>query len=193
MTTFLRLSGCPLRCSWCDSTYAFEQGKPFSFQNLFLKLETFGWKNICITGGEPLLQKPIIPFMEALLQKKYIVSLETSGALSTEFVPEKVRTILDIKCPGSGMSRKNLFENFGRLRSYDQVKFVLCDRADYEWAKTIVSQYALFTKVSDVLFSPVWGLLPPQELISWIKEDKLPVRLNLQLHKYVWGPSVRGV
>ncbi len=193
MTTFLRLSGCPLRCAWCDSSYTFEQGTPYSFVELFRQIESFGWRYVCITGGEPLLQKPVIPFMEALLQKNYKVSLETSGALSTEAVPEKVVTILDVKCPGSGMSQKNIFENFERLRPHDQVKFVLADRTDYEWAKTILSQYALSSKVAEVLFSPAWDFLSPQELITWIKQDKLDVRLNLQLHKYVWGASTRGV
>ena len=193
MTTFLRLSGCPLRCSWCDSTYSFNQSSAHSFKDLFLKIETFGWKYVCITGGEPLMQKPVIPFMEMLLQKNYVVSLETSGAVSTELVPKKVVTILDIKCPGSGMSHKNMYENFSFLQKHDQIKFVLLDRYDYDWAKEILHKYDLATKVSDILFSPVWDHLSPKELIDWIKQDSLKIRLNLQLHKYVWGPTIRGV
>lgn len=193
MTSFVRLSGCPLRCSWCDSCYSFQEGTLSTFDTLFSALENFGWKYVCITGGEPLLQKPVVPFMDALLTKGYTVSLETCGSLSTELVPEKVITILDIKCPGSGMSHKNLFENLFRLRQHDQVKFVLVDRADFDFAKDILSNYDLWSKVSTILFSPAWGILPPEELVAWIKEEKLPVRLNLQLHKYIWGPSLRGV
>lgn len=193
MTSFLRLSGCPLRCSWCDSPYTFTQGSPYTFEELFQKLDQFGWKYVCITGGEPLLQKPIISFMQALLQKNYVVSLETSGALSTEFVPQQVVTIVDVKCPGSGMHQKNVYENLSRLRSHDQVKFVLSNRQDYDFAKAILSKYSLLSLGTEILFSPAWDLLAPATLVKWIKEDSLPVRLNLQIHKYIFGSSTRGV
>ena len=193
MTSFVRLAGCPLRCSWCDSSHTFDKGTEYSFEKLFSALEEFGWKYVCITGGEPLLQKPIIPFMEQLLARNYSVSLETSGSLSIEAVPEKVITILDVKCPGSGMSHKNLFENFQHLKTHDEIKFVLASRSDYDWAKEILARYHLFEKNSKILFSPAWGLCSPENLIAWVKEDSLPVRINLQLHKYIWGPSMKGV
>jgi 7-carboxy-7-deazaguanine synthase len=191
MSSFLRLSGCNLRCSFCDSPYSFEKGIPYTFEDLHTILQKFRWKHVCVTGGEPLLQQPTIPFLSTLVHKGYIVSLETNGALSIQDVPEGIITILDVKCPGSGMCHKNMIENLKFLRSYDQIKFVISDKNDYEWAKEYIEKYNLIHHT--LLFSPAWGLLSPQDLISWIKSDALPVRLNVQLHKYIFGPHMRGV
>lgn len=152
-----------------------------------------GWKHVCVTGGEPLAQRPIIPFLSTLIEKGFSISLETSGALSTTAVPEKVKVILDIKCPGSGVSDKNDWSNLDNLHPTDEIKFVVVDKDDYEWAKTIITKHNLFTKVDNVLFSPVWDKLSPDTLVAWMVEDKLPARLNLQIHKYLWDPAMRGV
>lgn len=193
MTTFLRLAGCNLRCTWCDSPYSFERGTAYTFEALHATIEKFQWKHICITGGEPLLQANTVPFLSSLRQKNYTVSLETNGSLSIQAVPEGVIIILDIKCPSSSNAHKNMMENLSLLRPYDQVKFVIADKNDYIWVKACLEKFHLLKKPSTILFSPAWGLLSPQDLIVWIKEDKLPVRLNLQVHKYVWGQHARGV
>jgi 7-carboxy-7-deazaguanine synthase len=193
MTSFVRLAGCHLRCAYCDSTYSFAKGKKLSFSSLLKKLTSMGWKEVCVTGGEPLLQKKCVSFLECLLENNFEVSLETNGALSTKDVPPSVRIILDIKCPGSGMMEKIIWENLDHIRQHDEVKFVIVDRQDYEWSKEVIKNHNLFEKVGNVLISPAWGKLPPQELIEWLKEDKFPARVNLQIHKYVWKPSQRGV
>lgn len=193
MTSFIRLAGCPLRCRWCDSAFSFQKGKTFTLTSIMDTIERFGWKHVCVTGGEPLLQPSTILLLEALLSKTYIVSLETNGALSTKDVPPSVHVILDVKCPQSGMSNKNEWSNLSRLQIHDEVKFVIADRSDYEFAKKVISQYNLFDKTNTVLLSPVFGELSPQELIAWMTEDKLPARLNLQIHKYIWDPAKRGV
>jgi 7-carboxy-7-deazaguanine synthase len=193
MTSFVRLAGCPLRCRWCDSAFSFERGKSVTLSSITAAIEHYGWRYVCITGGEPLLQPAVIPLLEALVLKKYVVSLETNGALSTARVPNAVRVILDVKCPQSGMSEKNDWSNLSRLRPYDEVKFVIADRLDYEWAKQVIAQHALFAKVEQVLLSPVFGELFPEDLVTWMAEDNLPARLNLQIHKYIWEPTKRGV
>lgn len=156
-------------------------------------VDTNGSRHVCVTGGEPLLQKEVFPLMETLSAKGYIVSLETSGSLTIEKVPEAVHTILDIKCPGSGMEEKNYWPNIGLLKPIDEVKFVLLDRTDYEYACNIIKKYRLDSKVNALLLSPVHGVLDPQVLVDWILADKLPVRLNLQVHKTIWTPQTRGV
>lgn len=193
MTTFLRLAGCNLRCNWCDSPYTFEKGVLHTFDDVYAKIREFQWNHICITGGEPLLQKNIIPFLYSLQQRNYTISVETNGSLSIQEIPEGVIIILDIKCPGSGNDHKNMLENLKFLRPYDQIKFVIADKNDYIWAKAFLEKFQLLKKPSLLLFSPAWGLLSPQDLICWIREDKLPVRLNVQVHKYVWDQHTRGV
>lgn len=192
-TTFIRLAACNLRCSWCDTRYSFDRGTPFPLENIISQVESFGCQYICVTGGEPLLQSNVFPLMEMLCQSNYKISLETGGSLSTHKVPHPVRIILDVKCPGSKMEHKNLWSNLEYLRSFDQVKFVIQDLQDYDYAKEICRKYQLFTKVEEVLFSPVFGMLNPQDLVAWILDDKLSVRLNLQIHKFIWSPNQRGV
>jgi 7-carboxy-7-deazaguanine synthase len=192
-TTFIRLAACNLRCSWCDTSYSFGRGIPFTLEEILTQVESYGCRHICVTGGEPLLQANVLPLMDQLCEKGYIVSLETGGSLSTKEVNKHVRIILDVKCPGSQMHSKNLWANMDHLRFHDQVKFVIQDSDDYQYAKDICSRYQLFDKVSEVLYSPVFGVLHPQELVKWILEDRLPVRLNLQIHKFIWSPETKGV
>lgn len=192
-TTFIRLSACNLRCTWCDTTYSFSRGTAIPLDDIIAEVEKNGSRHVCVTGGEPLLQKEVIPLMEALCCKGFTISLETGGSLSIENVPSSVYNILDIKCPGSGMEEKNHWPNMGLLKPQDEVKFVLLDRADYEYAKSIIQKYRLDSKVNTILLSPVHGELCPQKLVGWILEDRLPVRLNLQIHKTIWTPTTRGV
>lgn len=192
-TTFLRLARCNLRCTWCDTTYSFTRGEPHTLSALLKAVEEYGCRHVCITGGEPLLQAPVHELMTRLCDHGYSVSLETGGSLSTEAVDPRVRVILDVKCPGSGMQEKNHWQNMTFLRRHDEVKFVLMGRGDYDYAKDVVARYQLHQCVGEVLFSPVFNVLNPQDLVQWILEDKLPVRLNLQVHKWIWAPDKRGV
>lgn len=192
-TTFIRLSACNLRCTWCDTTYSFTKGAPMTIESIVAEVETNGSRHVCVTGGEPLLQNEVIPLMKILCAKGYTVSLETGGSLSIENVPDDVHNVLDIKCPGSGMDSKNYWPNIGLLKPKDEVKFVVLDRTDYDYAKEIIQKYRLDTKVNSVLLSPVHGVLCPQQLVTWILQDNLPVRLNLQIHKIIWTPTTRGV
>ena len=187
---FIRLTGCNLRCSWCDTAYAFYEGNDLTIEETLQKVETFGLGLVEITGGEPLLQEDVYPLMEALLKKGYRVMLETGGALPIDKVPEKVIKILDIKCPGSGEKKKNHLENLKLLSPHDEVKFVLLDRADYEWSRDLLQKYDLSTQV---LFSPVYDKLNLKDLVQWILEDRLPVRLQTQLHKVIWSKDTIGV
>lgn len=191
-TIFIRFSGCNLRCTWCDTTYSFKRGKPVTFDDLIKQVQAMGPKLVCITGGEPLLQPRCAELMEHLCDMGYTVSLETSGSLSTRHVDPRVKIILDIKCPGSGMSHKNYWANLDNLRSHDEIKFVIANRVDYEWTKEIINTYQL-DKKSHLLLSPAWGLQKPDELVAWMLEDFLPARLNLQLHKFIWGATKQGV
>lgn len=193
MTSFIRLAGCPLRCRWCDSQFSFSQGTPVSLPSIMDAIKQFGWKHVCITGGEPLIQPSVIPLIKTLLAHHYLVSIETNGAVSTAFVPQEAKIVLDVKCPDSGMSERNDWSNLARLRPHDEVKFVIADRSDYEWSQQVIVQYDLFAKVEQVLLSPVFGELAPSELVAWMVKDKLPARLNLQIHKHIWEPSKRGV
>ena len=189
---FIRLTGCNLRCSWCDTAYAFYDGKNLTVEETLQKVETFGLPLVEITGGEPLLQEDVYPLMETLLKKGYRVMLETSGALPIDKVPEKVIKILDIKCPGSGEEKKNHLENLKLLSPHDEVKFVLLERADYEWSRDLLRKYDLAPS-TQVLFSPVYDKLNLKDLSQWILKDRLAVRLQTQLHKVIWSKDAIGV
>ena len=189
---FIRLTGCNLRCSWCDTAYAFYDGKNLTVEETLQKVETFGLPLVEITGGEPLLQEDVYPLMETLLKKGYRVMLETSGALPIDKVPEKVIKILDIKCPGSGEEKKNHLENLKFLSPHDEVKFVLLDRADYEWSRNMLRKYDMVPS-KQVLFSPVYDKLNLKDLSQWILKDRLAVRLQTQLHKVIWSKDAIGV
>ena len=189
---FIRLTGCNLRCSWCDTAYAFYAGNDLTIEKTLQKVDTFGLPLVEITGGEPLLQEDVYPLMEALLKKGYRVMLETSGALPIDKVPQRVIKILDIKCPGSGEEKKNHLENLKLLSPHDEVKFVLLDRADYEWSRDLLRKYDLAPS-TQVLFSPVYDKLNLKDLSQWILKDRLAVRLQTQLHKVIWSKDAIGV
>lgn len=191
-TTFVRLSQCNLRCSWCDTKYSFKKGTAISIPSIIEKVKEYGNRHVCITGGEPLLQPNVHQLMKVLCDLGYILSLETGGSLPTREVDTRVHIILDIKCPGSSMHNKNHWENLGGIRNCDEVKFVIKDEEDYHFAKEVAEKYGLFDK-TQVLFSPVFNELHPQKLVEWILRDKLKVRLNLQMHKFIWPPETRGV
>ncbi len=186
-TVFVRLTGCPLRCTYCDSEYAFYGGEKLTFETLLDKVAALGASYVCVTGGEPLAQPNCLPLLTALCDLGYQVSLETSGAFSIAEVDPRVSVVLDLKTPSSGESGRNDYQNIPLLAPHHQVKFVIGDRADYQWACFALSQYELSTKVGDVLFSPVYGQLEPELLAKWVIEDKLPVRFQVQLHKILWG------
>lgn len=190
---FVRLTACDLRCSWCDTPYAFHEGRKMSVDEVLAAVDACGCETVEITGGEPLLQPEVIPLMSRLVDAGRRVLLETGGHRSLEGVPAGVTTIMDVKCPGSGEAARQDAANFQRLRPHDQVKFVIRDRADYEFAREVLSREALAGRVAAVLFSPVHGVLEPKTLAAWVLEDRLPVRLQLQAHKYIWGADVRGV
>lgn len=192
-TTFIRLSACNLRCTWCDTTYSFSKGTTVTISSLLEQTETFGCPHVCVTGGEPLLQSAVHSLLKDLCDRNYVVSLETGGSLAIEQVDVRVHIILDIKCPGSGMSHKNYWRNLENIESKDEVKFVISDEIDYNYAKEICESYKLKEKTQHLLFSPVHGTIAPKLLVNWILRDKLPVRLNLQQHKYIWTPTARGV
>ncbi|MDR2220519.1 MAG: 7-carboxy-7-deazaguanine synthase QueE [Methylobacillus sp.] len=187
-TVFVRLTGCPLRCVYCDTAYAFQGGENMTTEQILEKVGACGTQYVTVTGGEPLAQKECIPLLAKLCDAGYSVSLETGGALDTSEVDPRVSVILDIKTPGSGEVRKNLWDNLARLKPADEVKFVLCDRADYDWAKQTLAEYGIAGKCA-ILFSPVHGQLPPADLADWILQDRLPVRMQLQLHKILWGDT----
>ncbi len=190
--TIVRLTGCNLRCSYCDTTYAYEEGYELSEAEVINEINLIGINLVEITGGEPLLQKEVYGLIERLINDGYRVLVETNGSIDIRELDRRAIIILDIKTPGSGMSDKMNFSNLYYLRKEDEVKFVLTDRNDYEWSKAIVEKYKLIDKCH-VLFSPAHGILHPQALAKWLIEDKLGVRLNLQLHKYIYGSEQRGV
>ena len=189
---FIRLTGCNLRCIWCDTPHAFHDGKKLSIHQIIDEVKLYDIKLVEITGGEPLLQKEVFPLMESLLKNKFKVMLETSGSLAINNVPAKVIKIIDLKCPGSGEENKNLWENLNHLTSIDEIKFVIADKTDYEWSKKVLQNYELDKKVP-VLFSPVFEKLKLKDLTEWILKDNLPVRLHTQLHKYIWDQKTIGV
>ncbi len=185
-TVFVRLTGCPLRCNYCDTEYAFHGGERWSQEEVLDKVASYKAKYVCVTGGEPLAQPACLPLLTALCDAGYLVSLETSGALPLEGVDERVSRVMDLKTPDSGELQRNLMENIPLLSERDQVKFVLCSRRDYDWARMQLDQYQLADKAGDVLFSPSFGQLDATDLANWIVEDNLPVRFQLQLHKLLW-------
>ena len=189
---FIRLTGCNLRCVWCDTPHAFHDGKKLSIHQIIDEVKSYDINLVEITGGEPLLQKEVFPLMESLLKNKFKVMLETSGSLAINNVPAKVIKIIDLKCPGSGEENKNLWENLNHLTSTDEIKFVIADKTDYEWSKKVLQDYELDKKVP-VLFSPVFEKLKLKDLTEWILKDNLPVRLHIQLHKYIWDQKTIGV
>jgi len=189
---FVRLTGCNLRCVWCDTTHAFHSGENLSIDQIVDQVKSYGINLVEITGGEPLLQKEVFPLMESLLMNKFQVMLETSGSLSIKNVPKEVIKILDLKCPGSGEENKNLWENLNHLASTDEIKFVIADKVDYEWSKKVLQDYK-FDKKIPILFSPVFEKLKLKDLTEWILADNLSVRLHTQLHKYIWDPKTIGV
>ncbi len=190
---FVRLTGCDLRCSWCDTPYAFSEGQKMSIDAVLQQVDTYGSPLVEVTGGEPLLQEDVYPLMERLLQSGRTVLLETGGQIDVSRVPGAVIKVMDVKCPASGESDKTEWGNIDRLGSRDQVKFVIKDRGDYEFARDTLARHALERRCAAVLFSPVHGVLEPKALSEWILEDRLPVRLQLQIHKHIWGANVRGV
>ena len=190
---FVRLTACDLRCSWCDTEYAFYEGQKRSLEDVIAEVEGHGCRLVEITGGEPLLQDDVYPLMEALIARGHTVMLETGGHRSIARVPPDVIKIVDVKCPGSGESDKNHWANLAALGDRDEVKFVVRDRADYEFARDVILRHELPARVGAVLLSPVHGVLHPRELSEWILSDHLPVRLQLQVHKLIWPPDARGV
>lgn len=191
--TFVRLTACDLRCRWCDTAYAFHEGRKWPLDEVLAAVRTLGHPLVEITGGEPLLQSASIPLMTQLLAEGYTVLLETGGHRSIAAVPAGVHRIIDVKCPGSGEAERMHWANLQDLRREDEVKFVLGSREDYDYAKDVVTVHALADRCAAVQFSPVFGELPPAELAAWILEDHLPVRLQLQQHKYIWEPLTRRV
>ncbi|MCA9488557.1 MAG: radical SAM protein [Myxococcales bacterium] len=190
--TFVRLTGCNLRCTWCDSAFTFTGGAWRELDDIVAEAHAHGLRTVEVTGGEPLLQPAVVPLMQALLDLGHEVLLETSGSLSIADVPEQVRVILDLKAPGSGEVERNLWDNVALLRPHHEVKIVVASREDYEWAREVVRERDLASRC-EVLFSPAWGSVVPAELATWIVDDRLPVRFQLQLHKVVWDPDARGV
>lgn len=190
--TFVRLTGCPLRCTWCDTDYAFEGGRDMTVAAVLDDVRRYGCSLVELTGGEPLQQPAAFLLLTALCDEGYTVLLETSGAIDVSPVDPRVHIILDVKCPGSGMTDRMNRQNLDRVTAKDEVKFVIQDRTDYDWARTVFTQYDLPARCP-VLFSPVFGELEPRRLAEWILADRLPVRFQLQLHKAIWDPSMRGV
>ncbi len=192
--SFVRLTGCPMRCVWCDSEYTFYGGDRISFEDIFAKLDEFGCKLVEVTGGEPLAQKNVFPFITELCDRDHEVLIETGGFVSTENVDERAKIILDVKCPASGEAERNHWPNLERLRpEKDEVKFVVADMGDWDFAKSIIEKYDLENGSKAVLISPVFGTANLLEIAETVSGSELNVRLNLQLHKYIWGAEARGV
>ncbi|WP_133130964.1 7-carboxy-7-deazaguanine synthase QueE [Legionella yabuuchiae] len=187
-TVFVRLTGCPLRCQYCDTAYAFNGGRVISYDEILGRIAEYNCLNVCITGGEPLAQPGCFDLMTELCDKGYFVSLETSGARDISPVDKRVMVVMDLKTPDSGECEKNLYTNLDHLKKTDQIKFVLCSREDYQWALTIIETHQLQQK-AQILFSPSWGQLEPKILADWIVGDQINVRFQLQLHKILWNDS----
>ena len=190
---FVRLTACDLRCTWCDTPYAFHEGRKMSIDDVLSVVEGYGCPLVEITGGEPLLQEGVYELMERLLAAGHTVLLETGGHRPIDRVPADVVKIVDVKCPGSGEADKNCWSNLDRLAAHDEVKFVVLDRADYEFARDILTRTQLSSRAAAILFSPVHGQMDPKTLSEWVIADRLPVRVQLQLHKLIWSPTTRGV
>ena len=191
-TVFVRLTGCPLRCTYCDTAYAFEGGKQHSLDSVLAQVAEHSADYVTVTGGEPLAQPAAIQLMQRLCDAGYQVSLETGGAMPIDDIDDRVSIVLDLKTPASGECDRNLLANVPLLRPKDQVKFVICDRGDYEWSKAQVHMHDLGSRVDDILFSPSYEELAPALLAQWVLEDRLKVRMQLQLHKQIWGDE-KGV
>ena len=192
--TFVRLTGCPMRCTWCDSEYTFSGGEHFTLDDIMRKVRDFGCNLVEITGGEPLAQREAFDLIKRLCDEDVEVLIETGGFVSTEDVDPRAKIILDIKCPASSEAERNHWPNLNRLRAdLDEVKFVIADQNDWEFAKKIIAAYDLEKSARAVLISPAWGLIDLTALANWIAESGLNVRMQLQLHKYIWGPHVQGV
>ena len=185
-TVFVRLTGCPLRCQYCDTTYAFHGGQWWTQEAILDKVAAFGARHVCVTGGEPLAQKECIPLLARLCDAGHAVSLETSGALDIAAVDPRVSRVLDIKTPGSGEVARNLWSNLDHLTAHDQIKFVICSREDFDWARGVLEKHRL-DAICDVFFSPSFGQVQARELAEWILAERLPVRFQMQLHKILWG------
>jgi 7-carboxy-7-deazaguanine synthase len=191
---FVRLTGCPMRCAWCDSEYTFTGGDRLSFEEIFAKLEEFGCKLVEVTGGEPLAQKNVFPFIAALCDQGFEVLIETGGYVSTEKVDARAKIILDVKCPASGEAERNHWANLERLNpEKDEVKFVVADLNDWDFAREIIERYDLQSRAREILISPVFGVENLREIAETVSRSGLRIRLNLQLHKYIWGADVHGV
>jgi len=192
--TFVRLTGCPMRCVWCDSEYTFTGGDHFSIDSIMTEVKAFGCKLVEVTGGEPLAQREAFKLIERLCDEGYEVLVETGGYVSTAGLDHRAKVILDIKCPASGEEARNDWSNLERLRSdNDEVKFVIADEGDWLYAKSVIEKYDLESRTKAVLISPAWGLVDLQALANWVAGSGLNVRMQLQLHKYIWGPEVKGV
>ena len=189
-TVFVRLTGCPLRCQYCDTEYAFTEGAYRLLPEILAEVQQYSAQYVTVTGGEPLAQPACLSLLQSLCDLQYTVSLETSGALDISTVDCRVCKVVDVKTPGSGEESANRYENFEYLMPHDQVKFVICDRADYEWSKSILEQHQL-AKQCEILFSPSHGQLDNASLAQWMLADRIPARFQLQIHKYIWG-DVRG-
>ena len=187
-TVFVRLTGCPLRCQYCDTAYAFHGGEWWEIETILAEVARHGVRHVCVTGGEPLAQKRCTVLLEKLCEAGYEVSLETSGAIDIAGVDPRVSRVVDLKTPASLEMHRNRLENIALLTAHDQVKFVVCDRADYEWARGMLSEHALAERC-EVLFSPSFDQVSPRELAEWIIADRLPVRFQMQLHKQLWGDA----
>lgn len=189
---FVRLTYCNLRCTYCDTEYAFYDGKDYSIEEVLKEVKKYDCKLVEITGGEPLVQSECLTLLKKLCDDSFEVLLETGGSLPVKEIDRRVKIIMDLKCPSSGMMKKNLYENINFLKSTDEIKFVIGTREDYEWAKEIMNRYKLDEKC-EILFSVVFGALEPLILVNWILEDKLKVRFQLQMHKFIWDPAAKGV
>jgi len=188
-TIFVRLTGCPLRCQYCDTAYAFEGGQIMELATIITTLEGYNCEYITITGGEPLAQPNCLMLMQQLCDQGYEVSIETSGAMPIEAIDKRVSVVMDLKTPASLEADRNRYENISYLKPRDQVKFVICNEKDYQWSKSKLEQYDLQSKVDEILFSPSFGEFEPAQLAEWILRDKLKVRMQMQLHKQIWGEA----
>lgn len=196
--TFVRITGCPLRCVWCDTAYAFQGGDRMTLSEIVARVQELGTSLVEVTGGEPLSHPNAFPLVKALLDRDFTVLVETSGAFDVAPLDPRAHTIMDLKCPGSGESARNLWANLDHLTERDEVKFVVKDRADYEWTRDTIRTRGLDGRIADgtlraLLISPVWGDVDLEDLSGWILEDHLPVRFQVQLHKLIWGPTRTGV
>ena len=192
--TFVRLTGCPMRCTWCDSEYTFTGGTSMTLESVMAEVRAFGCQLVEVTGGEPLAQREAFKLIERLCDEGYEVLIETGGYVSTENVDERAKLILDVKCPASGEEARNHWPNLDRLRAdKDEVKFVIANRADWEYARSVVARYDLERRARAILISPVWGEVDLQEMAGWVATSGLDIRMQLQMHKQIWGAEARGV